>query len=214
MTQSTVWPSVGSAEVHVLTSGYVDIDQSPWSVASTVTYVRDGDTRIIVDPGMVPGPAAVLDPLRDCGALPEDITDVVFSHHHPDHTINAALFPQRAHPRPLGDLPQRHLAATPRGGIPALELGPADRDTRTHPAGHHHPRDNAGGNRGTDPPLVDPARPSGRARRVMGGAATFTVVISGPGRARAGGSSGGRWCRAGADRRRRRAARPRPRSRR
>ena len=90
MTQSTVWPSVGSAEVHVLTSGYVDIDQSPWSVASTVTY---GDTRIIVDPGMVPGPAAVLDPLRDCGALPEDITDVVFSHHHPDHTINAALFP-------------------------------------------------------------------------------------------------------------------------
>jgi glyoxylase-like metal-dependent hydrolase (beta-lactamase superfamily II) len=24
---------------------------------------------------------------------PEDITDVVFSHHHPDHTVNAALFP-------------------------------------------------------------------------------------------------------------------------
>ncbi|GAC1305443.1 MAG: hypothetical protein NVSMB27_44180 [Ktedonobacteraceae bacterium] len=25
---------------------------------------------------------------------PTSITDVVFSHHHPDHTLNAALFPQ------------------------------------------------------------------------------------------------------------------------
>jgi hypothetical protein len=24
-----------------------------------------------------------------------DVTDVVFSHHHPDHTVNAALFPRR-----------------------------------------------------------------------------------------------------------------------
>ncbi|MFD0547874.1 MBL fold metallo-hydrolase [Streptomyces rectiviolaceus] len=29
---------------------------------------------------------------------PEQVTDVVFSHHHPDHTLNAALFPHaRAH---------------------------------------------------------------------------------------------------------------------
>jgi len=25
-----------------------------------------------------------------------DVTDVVFSHHHPDHTVNAALFPAAA----------------------------------------------------------------------------------------------------------------------
>jgi glyoxylase-like metal-dependent hydrolase (beta-lactamase superfamily II) len=93
MTQRTVPPSVGSAEVHVLMNGYVDIDQSPWSVASTVTYVRDGDARIIVDPGLVASPASILDPLRDNGVSPDDISDVVFSHHHPDHTINAALFP-------------------------------------------------------------------------------------------------------------------------
>jgi glyoxylase-like metal-dependent hydrolase (beta-lactamase superfamily II) len=93
MTQSSVRRSAGSAEVHVLISGYVDTDRSPWSVASTVTYVRDGDVRIIVDPGMVPSPASILDPLRDQGVGPDDITDVVFSHHHPDHTINAALFP-------------------------------------------------------------------------------------------------------------------------
>jgi glyoxylase-like metal-dependent hydrolase (beta-lactamase superfamily II) len=28
------------------------------------------------------------------GVTPESVTDVVFSHHHPDHTLNAALFPQ------------------------------------------------------------------------------------------------------------------------
>jgi glyoxylase-like metal-dependent hydrolase (beta-lactamase superfamily II) len=94
MTQNAARPSTGSAEVHVLINGYVDIDREPWSVASTVTYVRDGDTHVIVDPGLVPGPASILDPLRSRGVRPNDITDVVFSHHHPDHTVNAALFPQ------------------------------------------------------------------------------------------------------------------------
>jgi glyoxylase-like metal-dependent hydrolase (beta-lactamase superfamily II) len=28
------------------------------------------------------------------GVAPASVTDVVFSHHHPDHTVNAALFPQ------------------------------------------------------------------------------------------------------------------------
>lgn len=30
------------------------------------------------------------------GHAPEDVTDVVISHHHPDHTINIALFPAAA----------------------------------------------------------------------------------------------------------------------
>jgi glyoxylase-like metal-dependent hydrolase (beta-lactamase superfamily II) len=93
MPQSAIRPSTDSAEVHVLFSGYVDTDRSPWSVASTVTYIRDGDVHVIVDPGFVPGPTSILEPLRDRGVRPQDITDVVFSHHHPDHTVNAALFP-------------------------------------------------------------------------------------------------------------------------
>ena len=36
--------------------------------------------------------AAILDPLRNLGVDPSYVTDVVFSHHHPDHTLNAALF--------------------------------------------------------------------------------------------------------------------------
>jgi len=72
----------------LLFAGYV----SP-GVASTVSYVEDGDVRLIVDPGMVPNRSVILDPLRGLGVEPHTITDVVFSHHHPDHTLNAALFP-------------------------------------------------------------------------------------------------------------------------
>ncbi|HEX6677229.1 MAG TPA: MBL fold metallo-hydrolase [Actinomycetes bacterium] len=78
----------GTAEVQVLFEGYVGEH-----TASTVALVRDGDTTLVVDPGMVPSRAAILDPLRRLGIDPDDVTDVVFSHHHPDHTLNAALFP-------------------------------------------------------------------------------------------------------------------------
>ena len=94
MTDTAARPLAGTAEVHVLFNGYVDTARSPWSVASTVTYVSDGDVQVIVDPGFVPGTDAILGPLRDRGIQPQDITDVVFSHHHPDHTVNAALFPE------------------------------------------------------------------------------------------------------------------------
>ncbi len=63
------------------------------NVGSTVGFVRDGDARVVIDPGMVPTPASILDPLTALGESPATITDVVFSHHHPDHTLNAALFP-------------------------------------------------------------------------------------------------------------------------
>lgn len=82
----------------VLFSGYVPTSV-PWelgtaaSVGSTVSFIHDGDRKIIIDPGFVPGREAILDPLAELGHEPGDITDVVFSHWHPDHTINAALFP-------------------------------------------------------------------------------------------------------------------------
>jgi glyoxylase-like metal-dependent hydrolase (beta-lactamase superfamily II) len=39
-------------------------------------------------------PDSTLDPRARLGIRPEDVTDAVFSHHHPDHTLNAALFPR------------------------------------------------------------------------------------------------------------------------
>jgi glyoxylase-like metal-dependent hydrolase (beta-lactamase superfamily II) len=58
-----------------------------------VGLVRDGDVIVVVDPGLMPSPGSVLEPLAGLGLDPRDVTDVVFSHHHPDHTLNAALFP-------------------------------------------------------------------------------------------------------------------------
>ena len=85
------------AAVHVLAAGYARGGGAPGLslVASTVIFVRDGDTLIVVDPGMVADrQAGLLAPLATLGVAPDAITDVVFSHHHPDHTVNAALFPQ------------------------------------------------------------------------------------------------------------------------
>ncbi len=94
MAGDTDRPGSSTAEVHILFNGYAkDSDMPAVSlVASTVGFVRDGDVRVIIDPGMVSSPDAILEPLATLGELPGNITDVVFSHHHPDHTLNAALF--------------------------------------------------------------------------------------------------------------------------
>jgi glyoxylase-like metal-dependent hydrolase (beta-lactamase superfamily II) len=76
------------ATVHLLHAGYAG-DR----VASSVVLVRDGEARIVVDPGMVASRSRILDPLAALGVPPESVTHVFLSHHHPDHTINVALFP-------------------------------------------------------------------------------------------------------------------------
>jgi glyoxylase-like metal-dependent hydrolase (beta-lactamase superfamily II) len=51
--------------------------------------------RAVVDPGMVPDVAeATLDPLARLGESTASISDVLLTHHHPDHTINMGLFPR------------------------------------------------------------------------------------------------------------------------
>lgn len=72
--------------VHV---GYVEP-----GVASTVVLVLEGERAIVIDPGMVSSPDRILEPLRGLGLAPERVTDVVLSHHHPDHTMHVALFPE------------------------------------------------------------------------------------------------------------------------
>jgi glyoxylase-like metal-dependent hydrolase (beta-lactamase superfamily II) len=79
------------AEFHVLSDGYVSSHDD--RVRSTVSFARDGEALVVIDPGLVPGRAAILDPLAALGVPPEDVTDVIISHHHPDHTLNVALFP-------------------------------------------------------------------------------------------------------------------------
>lgn len=86
-------PAVGSAGVHVLHEGYVGLNGDDERVSGTVTLIVDSGSVIVVDPGMVASRQALLNALASHGPEPADVTDVVFSHHHPDHTVNAALFP-------------------------------------------------------------------------------------------------------------------------
>ena len=78
-----------SARVDVLVEGYARLPH----VAGTVSLVRDAGRVVVVDPGMVADRELILRPLRELGVAPEDVTDVVLSHHHLDHTLNVALFP-------------------------------------------------------------------------------------------------------------------------
>ncbi|MFJ5780193.1 MBL fold metallo-hydrolase [Streptomyces sp. NPDC093094] len=79
-----------SAAFTVLTTGYT-LSTGP-GVAATVSYVHDADRHVIVDPGMVASRDRILGPLARLGLGPDDITDVVLSHHHPDNTMNVGLF--------------------------------------------------------------------------------------------------------------------------
>ena len=73
--------------VHVLHAGYTTD-----GVGSSITLVRDADSLIIVDPGMVARRSLITEPLAALGVAPEAVTHVFLSHHHPDHTMNVALF--------------------------------------------------------------------------------------------------------------------------
>ncbi|MFD6431705.1 MBL fold metallo-hydrolase [Streptomyces venezuelae] len=82
---------LGRSAAHtILTTGYVG-STGP-GVAATVSYISDGDRHVIFDPGMVPSRESILAPLAAAGLGPDDITDVVLSHHHPDNTMNVGLF--------------------------------------------------------------------------------------------------------------------------
>lgn len=88
-------PRESSATYALLHTGYVG-----GAVASTVGFVRDGDRLVVTDPGMVRDRGMILDPLRDLGVEPGDVTDVVFSHPSPTSWSRATARPStRRRPR-------------------------------------------------------------------------------------------------------------------
>ena len=56
------------AELHVLRDGYVR-EGDELRVGSTVGFVRDGEALIVIDPGMVTGPDAILLVTTDGGVV-------------------------------------------------------------------------------------------------------------------------------------------------
>ncbi len=82
-------PTARDARLDVLLEGSL----TPPGVVSSCSLLRSGDVVAVVDPGMAHRQADILDPLRALGLEPDAVTDVILSHHHPDHTMNVALFP-------------------------------------------------------------------------------------------------------------------------
>jgi glyoxylase-like metal-dependent hydrolase (beta-lactamase superfamily II) len=91
-------------KVTVLLEGYVQpiegrqlipgmADDGARKVAGTVVLIQGETATVVADPGMVTDRALIVDALKNTGMSPEDVTHVFISHHHPDHTVNIALFP-------------------------------------------------------------------------------------------------------------------------
>lgn len=74
-------------------SNPLDEGGGKYEVAGTCTLIRGDDAIVVADPGMVTDRAVILEPLHTEGISPEEVTHVFISHHHPDHTVNIALFP-------------------------------------------------------------------------------------------------------------------------
>lgn len=82
-------PAGRTARFDILLTGSAGPD-----VVSTCSLIREGPIAIVVDPGLAPSQSAILDALGALGLGAGDVTDVVLSHHHPDHTLNVSLFPR------------------------------------------------------------------------------------------------------------------------
>jgi len=80
-----------STSVDLLHAGYIRDDGS--RVGSSISLIRDGDAILVADPGMVAHRSIITDELAVRGVAAEAVTHVWISHHHPDHTMNIALFP-------------------------------------------------------------------------------------------------------------------------
>jgi glyoxylase-like metal-dependent hydrolase (beta-lactamase superfamily II) len=87
-------PDGRTARVDVVLAG--SVTSTGGKVVSTCTLIRDGPRLVVVDPGMADSAASILEPLARLGVSADEVTDVVLSHHHPDHTMHAGLFPNAA----------------------------------------------------------------------------------------------------------------------
>ncbi|GAA4977056.1 hypothetical protein GCM10023334_103580 [Nonomuraea thailandensis] len=91
---------------------YEEYDGAP---ASTVGYAQAGEVHLVMDPGRAGDRSFIPDSPRTTARAPEPVSDVVFSHHHPEHTLNTALFLiARFHDHRTAYSADRRLLRTPR----------------------------------------------------------------------------------------------------
>jgi glyoxylase-like metal-dependent hydrolase (beta-lactamase superfamily II) len=78
------------AEVKVLIEGYAREIDKGWLASSTVTLIRAGTKKAIVDPGC--NRAKLIEALNEEGLGTKDIDFVVLTHGHGDHTLLCGIF--------------------------------------------------------------------------------------------------------------------------
>jgi len=85
------------AEVKVLINGFTNEDSAKAGeekTCATITLVRDGNSKIIVDPGVLDGQKILIDRLEEEGLSVDDIDIIFITHSHIDHYRNIGMFPE------------------------------------------------------------------------------------------------------------------------
>jgi len=78
------------AEVKILIEGYAREENNSEFASSTTVLIKEGDLKIIVDPGM--NRKLLLDALGKEKLSTDDIDFVVLTHYHLDHSLLAGIF--------------------------------------------------------------------------------------------------------------------------
>ncbi|HOZ55926.1 MAG TPA: MBL fold metallo-hydrolase [bacterium] len=85
-------------EVKVLIKGYTSADSLKSSdietTCPTITLIKDGSNIIVVDPGVLESQDLLLNKLAEEGLKINDVNYVFLTHSHPDHHMNAGMFPK------------------------------------------------------------------------------------------------------------------------
>jgi glyoxylase-like metal-dependent hydrolase (beta-lactamase superfamily II) len=81
------------AEVKVLVVGYTGADNGDEKTQATITFIKDNDIIMVVDPGVLESQQVLVDALKKQGLKISDINYVGLTHSHLDHYRNIGMFP-------------------------------------------------------------------------------------------------------------------------
>jgi len=85
------------AEVKILLEGYTTADskeEGEEKTSPTIILVKDGDIKMIVDPGVVESQDLIIEKLKEQGLTVNDINIVCLTHSHIDHFRSIGMFPE------------------------------------------------------------------------------------------------------------------------
>jgi N-acyl homoserine lactone hydrolase len=99
---------------------------------SGVTLLRGGGRVVLVDTGGFGVRAPLARALADRGVAPADVTDVLLTHVHYDHAVNALLFPRAALWISTADLDWACAREPGFDPVPELHAAALAREPRTH----------------------------------------------------------------------------------